>query len=411
MQYALLLGLSLFFGFAFEEFYGASLPNRPGGVRTFPLLSFAGALLYLIEPHYALAFIAGLLVLGGWTYSYVRFALKQTGENTDGYFIIPSCIVIAYVLGAVALTQPMWLPVALVVAAVLLIGSRAKLHQLATQVPFGEVLTLAQFLLLVGVILPLLHGEPEIPFTHTTPFNIWLAVVAVSALSYVSYLLQRYVFPGSGLLLAAVLGGMYSSTATTVVLARRAHDEGVTAPICAGIVAATAMMYFRIVIVCAIFNASLARAIAPALLALGVLCLLGAVVLDRFGGTGVVSKEVPGNPLQLGTAVVFAGLMIFISVVSNWVQSSLGSTGVLALAAVVGVTDIDPFVLTLAQGGAATVGLVTAAAAVIIASSSNNVLKAVYTVSFSRRRESLMPAGALLATSALGLVAAWFVAR
>lgn len=411
MQYAVLLGLSLFFGFAFEEFYGGTLPNRPGGVRTFPLLSFAGAVLYLIEPHYALAFIAGLLVLGSWTFSYVRFALKQTEANSDGYFVIPACIVIAYLLGAVALTQPLWLTVALVVVTVLLIGSRAQLHQLATRVPFDEVLTLAQFLLLVGVVLPLLHGQPEIPFTHITPFNVWLAVVAVSTLSYVSYLLQRYVFAGSGLLLAAVLGGMYSSTATTVVLARRARDEGVTAQLCAGIVAATAMMYFRIVIVCAIFNVQLARAIAPALLGLGVLCLVAAVVLDRVGGTKAVSKEVPGNPLQLGTAIIFAGLMIFISVVSNWVQSSLGSTGVLALAAVVGVTDIDPFVLTLAQGGAATVGLVTAAAAVIVASSSNNVLKAIYTVSFSRRRESWMPAGALLATSVLGLIAAWIVSR
>jgi uncharacterized membrane protein (DUF4010 family) len=411
MQYVVLLGLSLFFGFAFEEFYGGKLPNRPGGVRTFPLLSFAGAGLYLIEPHFALAFIAGLLVLGTWLFSYVRLTMSDTSERVDGYFVVPSCVLLAYVLGAIALTQPLWLTVALVVGAVLLVGSRARLHALAEQVSFDEVLTLAQFLLLVGVVLPLLQNAPKIPFTQITPFKVWLAVVAVSTLSYVSYLLQRYVFTKSGDLLAAVLGGMYSSTATTVVLARRAHDEGVTAPICAGIVAATAMMYVRMVIICMIFNQALGRAIAPTMLGLFVLCIIAAAILDRLGGKSAPSTTVPGNPLQLGTAVIFAGLMIAISVISGWVQASLGSTGVLALAAVVGVTDIDPFVLSLAQGSAATIGVATAAAAIIIASSSNNVLKAMYTATFSRRRDSWKPAGALLVTSALGLVAAWMIIR
>ena len=71
-RFALLLGLSLFFGFAFEEFYSDELPRRPGGVRTFPLLALAGGALYLVEPHYAAAFIAGLLVVGSWIYAYVR---------------------------------------------------------------------------------------------------------------------------------------------------------------------------------------------------------------------------------------------------------------------------------------------------------------------------------------------------
>jgi uncharacterized membrane protein (DUF4010 family) len=298
-----------------------------------------------------------------------------------------------------------------VVGAVLLVGSREPLHELATRVSFDEILTLAQFLLLVGVVLPLLQNAPKIPFTQITPFKVWLAVVAVSTLSYISYLLQRYVFPRSGVLLAAILGGMYSSTATTVVLARRARDEGVTAPICAGIVAATAMMYVRMVIICLIFNQGLGRAIAPTMLALFVLCIIAAVTLDRLGGKSAPSTTVPGNPLQLGTAVIFAGLMIAISVISSWVQATLGSVGVLALAAVVGVTDIDPFVLSLAQGSAATIGVATAAVAIIIASSSNNVLKAIYTAVFSRRRESWMPAGALLATSAIGLACAWVMIR
>ena len=85
------------------------------------------------------------------------------------------------------------------------------------------------------------------------------------------------------------------------------------------------------------------------------------------------------------------------------VKSHLGSSGVYALAAVVGITDIDPFVLSLAQGGANGVGLATAATAIVIATSSNNVLKAVYTIAFSRKRESWIPAAILAAIAVLGL--------
>ncbi|HUN29264.1 MAG TPA: hypothetical protein VMV65_05635, partial [Alphaproteobacteria bacterium] len=151
MNYAILLGLSLFFGFAFEEFFGEEDPPVPGGIRTFPLIAFAGAALYLIEPHYALAFIAGLFILGGWIGLYIRNVLEGRREAADGPLIVPTCVLIAYVLGPIALTQPLWISFALVVGAVLLVGSRAWLHAFVARVPKEEAVTLGQFLLLVGV--------------------------------------------------------------------------------------------------------------------------------------------------------------------------------------------------------------------------------------------------------------------
>jgi uncharacterized membrane protein (DUF4010 family) len=412
VSYLLLLALALFFGFAFEEFFGGQEAPVPGGIRTFPLIAFIGAALYLIEPHYLLAFIAGLLVLGWWISLYIRSVVDGKRPASDGPLIIPSCTLIAYVLGPIALTQPTWVPVALIVGAVLLVGSRKMLHDFVARVPREEAVTLAQFLLLVGVVLPLLYGAPKIPFTDITPFSVWLAVVAVSALSYASYLLQRYVWPQSGVLVAAALGGLYSSTATTVVLARDARDQGVTAQITAGIVTATAMMYVRILVVVAIFNASLARPLVAPLLVLAVIAAAIAVFFARNASNGKTTPPVtPSNPLKLGTALVFAVLLIAISLISKWVQAHLGAQGVLILAAVVGVTDIDPFVLSLAQGGAANIGIAMSAVAIVVASSSNNILKAVYTVAFARRRESAVPAGILAALCVLGVIAAAIMAR
>ncbi len=412
MNYLILLALALFFGFAFEEFFGGQETPVPGGIRTFPLIAFTGAGLYLVEPHYLLAFVAGLLVLGWWVSLYIRNVLDGKRPAVDGPLIIPACTLIAYLLGPLALTQPTWVPVALIVATVLLVGSRKMLHDFVARVPEEEAVTLAQFLLLVGVVLPLLYGAPKIPFTEITPFSVWLAVVAVSALSYGSYLVQRYALPRGGILVTAALGGLYSSTLTTVVLAREAHDQGVTPQITAGIVTATAMMYVRILVVVAIFNLALVR---PLLVPFLVLAVVAAVIAAFFARSGAVGKAMPtvtpSNPLKLGTAVVFAVLLIAISLVSTWVQAHLGAQGVLVLAAVVGVTDIDPFVLSLAQGGTASIGIATSTVAIVIAASSNNVLKAIYTIAFARRPQSLIPAGVLTALCVLGVIAAVIMAR
>ncbi len=409
-RFALLLGLSLFFGFAFEEFYSDDLPRRPGGVRTFPLLALAGGSLYLVEPEYGAAFIAGLIVVGTWIYAYVRRQSKNEASAVEGAFVVPACNLLAYSLGAIALTQPLWLAVGVAVAAVLLLGGRRTLHDWAARVSTQEVVTAGQFLILVGVVLPLLAGRPPIPYTSITPFGVWLAVVAVSSISYASYLLQRYVFPNGGTLLTSVLGGLYSSTATTAVLARRLRDEGASAELEAGIVAATAMMYLRVLVVCSIFNLALGRLLVLPFLALA--AIAGALAVWRFRSAtrSARTTDFP-NPLQLWTALLFALLFVAVSMLATIAQSHYGRSGVFALAGIVGVTDIDPFVLSLAQGGAAGIGLTTAAAAIVIATSSNNVLKAIYTMLFSRGRAGALPAAMLCALAALGIAGALLLIR
>jgi uncharacterized membrane protein (DUF4010 family) len=409
-RFALLIGLSLFFGFAFEEFYSDELPRRPGGVRTFPLLALAGGALYLIEPQYGAAFVAGLVVVGSWIYAYVRREGKNEANAVEGAFVVPACNLLAFALGPLALTQPLWLCVGVAVAAVLLLGGRRTLHDWAARVSTREIVTAGQFLILVGVVLPLLAGRPPIPYTTITPFGVWLAVVAVSTISYASYLLERFVFPSGGTLLTSVLGGLYSSTAATAVLARRSRDEGMTPELQAGIVAATAMMYVRVLVVCSIFNLALGRILAIPLLALA--AIGGAFAAWRFRSAkqSARTRDFP-NPLQIWTALVFAVLFVAVSMLATWAQNHLGRSGIFALAGVVGVTDIDPFVLSLAQGGVAGIGLTTAAAAIVIATSSNNLLKAVYTVVFSRGRSGAAPVVALGALAVLGVAGALFLLR
>ncbi|MGH6725385.1 MAG: MgtC/SapB family protein [Pseudolabrys sp.] len=404
---ALAVGLAVFMGLAFEETYKTEERSNPGGIRTFPMLAMCGATLYLIEPAHAIAFVAGLVALGAWLHAFLRGA---TATREAPSFMIPASNLLAYVIGPIALLQPPWVAVAVTVTAVLLLGARERLHRLIHIVPREELITAGMFLILVGIILPLVPHRQVIGLTPLTPYGIWLAVVTVCSVSYLSYLLQRYAPIKDAALLPAVLGGAYSSTATTVVLAKRLRELKHAAPdITAGIVVATAIMYIRIGLVVAVFDLHFALTLAPALVAL---CAIGAALAvyewrrPRPRGTKTTLAVPPKNPLQIPTALVFAVLIVVISIISAWVRAAFGESGILVLSAVVGATDIDPFVLNIAQGGIGGMSIASLSAAVLIAASSNNVAKAAYAIGFSGWSAARRPAIILLALAALGVAAA-----
>jgi len=419
---ALLLGLSFFLGLAFEEFFAHTDERRPGGIRTFPLLALAGGALYLFDPAHFVPFTGGLLILGAWLFVYygahVSEHEKPSGDaengDTNAGLVIPVLNVLAYLLGATALALPPWVAVTITVAAVLLLTGREQLHALARRVEIKEIVTAGEFLILTGIVLPLLPNHAVTSLTTITPRQVWLALVVVCTFSYVSYLAQRHWAAAAGGLWMAALGGMYSSTATTVVLARQAKaDPTLKRQAQAGITLATAIMYLRILAVVAIFNIELARVLALPLCALS---LAGFVICALQYQFGKPPQEAPshaamhlaasGNPLELGAAAVFAALFVAVSVVSAVAKSQFGISGIYGLAAIVGVTDIDPFVLNLAQGGVAGVPGVELAAAILIAASSNNILKALYAASFAGGRATAGSAAALVFLAAGGVAIA-----
>ena len=102
-------------------------------------------------------------------------------------------------------------------------------------------------------------------------------------------------------------------------------------------------------------------------------------------------------------------LFVIVSVATQWVRSHFGALGIDALAAVVGFTDIDPFVLSIAQGSAGAMPLHEASVAILVAISSNNVLKALYAVIFAGWRASLPAAASLGGLAACGILAGFFI--
>ena len=403
----LAIALAVFLGLAFEEVYKRDERNVPGGVRTFPMLALVGALLYLIEPGYGIAYVAGLLSLSAWLFAHLH---GVPSESTRASLMIPASNVLAYVLGPLALLQAPWLAVAVAVAAVLLLSGRETMHRLAERVPRTEIVTAGKFLILSGVILPFVPNEPVTALTPLTPYRVWLAVVAICGLSYASYLVQRFAPWRGRALLPAALGGLYSSTATTVVFAKRQREQPAPcSDISAAIIAATSVMYLRTGVLVALFDLRFAWVLAPAIV---ILFALGAglTALEWRRPAAKSDAEAvavtPKNPLELPTAFVFAALFAVISIASGWAAGTFGESGVFAMALISGATDIDPFTLTLAQGGVPQVPLAALSAAILIAASANNLVKAGYALAFGGIKGALRPAAALLLLAGLGFAAA-----
>ena len=113
--------------------------------------------------------------------------------------------------------------------------------------------------------------------------------------------------------------------------------------------------------------------------------------------------------MELVTAATFSVLFVAVSIASSWATQRFGSTGIYALAAIIGVSDIDPFVLNLAQPEAAQVATNVAVGGILVATSSNNLVKAAYAVAYSGATMRVVPVAALGLLAACGVgIAVWF---
>jgi len=293
---------------------------------------------------------------------------------------------------------------------VLLLDLKKALEGLTKHVASGEIATVAQFLVLTVVILPIVPNRDFTRFA-INPFRTWLVVVAVSGVSFGSYVVQRLLRGRGGVMVSALLGGAYSSTATTVVMARHAR-RGPRPNLFAGsILAASGVMYVRFLVLIALFNTALAAALLPGF-ALGALAgaLGGWLVASRGDDADESATPMrPGvNPLDLKAALLFAVVFVALLVVTTVVRASLGQPGLYTLAGIVGVTDVDPFVLGVTQSHAVTLPLHVAATAIIIAASGNNLAKAIYAWSFADRETGRRAALLLVGLAVIGLVGlAW----
>jgi uncharacterized membrane protein (DUF4010 family) len=403
LKIVLVLFLSFLIGLEREEHKTAAGSYSFGGVRTFPLIGLLGYSIALLSGAQLLPVAVGFLVVGGFLL--LSYWHKLSRAEAGGVTSEMSGLA-TYIVGALVFHDHLWIATALSVASLLLLELKAGLEMLAQRTTPQEILTFAKFLLLSAVILPILPNQQFGRF-HLNPFKTWVVVVAVSAISYGSYVLQKVTKKRGGVILAALLGGAYSSTVATVAMSRRAAREQRPHLFAGGILIASGMMYLRLVVLVIIFNRQLGAILAPAFLALAGAAILAGWFWSRRPDAvqSQIQREFePGNPLELGAAFLFALLFLAMLVATQLAVTYLGHAGVDILATIMGVTDVDPFILGMTQSAGTLTPLKVAATAVLIAAASNNVVKGIYSYSLADRQTGRQSLPLLVALAAAGLM-------
>jgi len=358
-----------------------------GTDRTFTFIGLLGYVLFIAEPKSYLPFLTGFVIIG--LLLAIQYFQKISQHNNYG---LTSSILalLTYCLPIMVFTQPIWLLLSFVVVILILTEIKNHFISISKKASEEEFITLAKFIAFAGVLLPLLPDQPISDQIPISPYNLWLAVVVVSGISYISYLLKKFVFPESGIILTGILGGLYSSTATTVIIARREKKGSVGEQAVSAIMIANGMMYLRILVLAFLFNRAIASVLVIPFLILFVICIVLSKISSKHDDTisqsSLESIEIASNknPLELKTAAVFGLLFVFFAIVTEYVMKSYGSSGITTLAFIVGITDIDPFLLNLLQHqGGITETII--ALAIINATNSNNILKLIYALTLSSK--------------------------
>ena len=363
-----------------------------GTDRTLTLIGILGFVLFVVDKNSKVLFIIGGIAL--LTFLLVAYINKI--KTREHYGITSSIIaLITYSLAPLIYTKPIWLILLVVVTVLIVAENKEDLFKFSKNFGNEEFTTLAKFLIIAGIILPLLSKKPFSDNINISPYQIWLAVVAVSGISYFSYLLKKFVFPKSGMIITALLGGLYSSTATTIILAKKSKSGSNATKVSAGIIVATGIMYLRILLLAWIFNSTVAfKLLVPFAILVSTSALIGFLLYRKSNGADdSVKMEQDKNPLEFKTAFVFGALFSFFAVITNVIVSNYGDVGVNVLSFIVGVTDIDPYILNLFQTENLKITVDTIVVATLLATTSNNFIKMLYAIIIGSKEIKRMVAG------------------
>jgi uncharacterized membrane protein (DUF4010 family) len=346
--------------------------SRVAGLRTFGLIGLLGGLAVAVARGVGDWFaVAALLALAAVLVAGYLASVRRSDELGATSVI---AALATFCLGALSV-QGLWLPAAAAaVVTALLLGLKPTLHRWLQRVERRELLAALQLLLISVVVLPVLPDEGLGPYAALNPQKLWLMVVLITALSFAGYIAVKLAGT-SGIIVTGVLGGLASSTAVTLSFARfgRTHPE-LQGALATGIVLAWTVMYVRMAVLTAVLAPSLLTWLLPpiGLMSLAGLAI-GGVLLHR-SQRASVPPEGLANPFEIGMALRFGALIAVVILLSHALKNWLGDAGMLALAFVSGLADVDAITVTVAND-AATLTPTVAVGAMLIAAGANTLVK------------------------------------
>ena len=377
--------------------------RRMAGLRTFGLTGLLGGLSGLLGDLILAVGFASVAALVITAY----FSNRRNRSNISATTHV--AMLTTFLLGALAGLDQITIAAACAVVTTLLLRSKHFLHQLLQNLSQHELNAGLQLLIISVVLLPVLPNTGYGPWQALNPYEIWWMVVLIAAISFVGYFLIRVMGSRRGILITGLAGGLLSSTALTLQLSRLAHAQPALQRLCAvGTLMACGGMFPRIILIAGLINPALTSQLYLPMGAMaGVTFCCAALIFRREGKSKEIAPAPPKNPLELTPALLFGLLLATVALLGRAMMEWMGESGVLLLAIVSGIADVDAINLTLSRMADTEILLNTAATGIILASISNTLLKgvlAVFAGGLGMIRWVMLP---LLLAGSTGVLIAW----
>jgi len=378
--------------------------QRIAGVRTFTVVGLLGGLSALLAQATSAVTLAASLIAMAALLGLNYWNALQRDADLGSTTMMASLA--TYALGALAGFGELAPAGAAAVVLVAVLGVKEELHGFVARLSERELMAVIQLLAISVVLLPILPDQGYGPFQALNPYRIWWMVVLIAGLSFVGYVAVKLVGAQRGMMLTGLLGGLVSSTATTVNLARlarEAKDPAAQRLLAASAVTANATMFPRVLVIVAVVAPALT---APLAWPLGLATLgagVGALALLRLGGAPASGEGIqPRNPFELRLALQFAALLAAVMLLARALRAWAGDTGLYVLSVVSGLSDVDAISLSL--GSMASSGEISgtvATAGIALGVAANTLVKPALVAVIGAPRMALV----MLAPIALALLA------
>lgn len=399
--------------------------SRTAGIRTFTLIGMLGGLAGLLERLLGAAgALPGLVLVGFLVTLTAVIGLFQYREGVAEHRFSATAVVAAmltFALGALALIGDTMLASAGGVVLAVILASREFLHRAIKRLRWVELRSALILLTLAFVLRPIVPAEPVGPFGGVSPANILIMAIVLAAISFCGYIAVRLLGATRGELVAGTIGGLISSTATTIANARRSRQSPAVWALAAGAVSAGGMSLLRTGFLVSAVLPSLADRLLLPLAAGAATMFAGALLLARASATAPPAERQaagqegakaepashepgslePKNPFDLASVFKMALLLVGVAFAARVASQLWGDGGLYAASALAGLADVDAVTVTVA-GMLPTLDPAVAARALGLAVLANMLAKAAYAALLGARGFALALAGA----SALALLAA-----
>ncbi len=322
--------------------------SRVAGVRTFALITLLGTVAGLTVPSIGPWLVAaGALALAALLVMSNVFKLGSDADPDPGMTTEVAALLM-YAVGVYLAIGHVTAAVAVSGAIVLLLHLKRPLHRAIGALGENDMTAIMRFALITLVILPVLPDRTYGPYDVLNPYEIWRMVVLIVSINLVGFVAVKRFGADSGALLGGVLGGLVSSTATTIAYARRSHGIGAAAaPAATAIVVASTVATVRVLVEVAIVAPAQLAAIAPPLAAMfGWMLVLSVAAWFAGRVDGATEPPESGNPAELTPALLFGAVYAIVILAVAFATERFGSAGLFPVALLSGLTDVDAITLS-----------------------------------------------------------------